>query len=101
MVYMKEFRAPIYAAAGIIPSFTFMPNLYLKTSAYAFLPAFYDRIVGNVRQRLRYIFDGTLVYQTPIGPASLSLSKYDTSRNNWFLTFNFGFAIWGGKGTFY
>jgi len=101
MVYMKEFRAQTYAAAGIIPAFGFMPNLYLKTSAYAFLPAYYDRIMDNVRQRLRYIFDATLVYQTPIGPASLSLSKYDTSRNNWFLTFNFGFSIWGGKGTFY
>ena len=98
---MNEFRAPSYAAVGIIPAVEFMPNFYLKASAYAFLPAYYDRVVNDVRQRLRYIFDATFVYQTYIGPASLSLSKYDISRNNWFLTFNFGFAIFNSKGTFY
>ena len=101
MVYMKEFRAPAFAAAGVMPSFEFIPNLYLKCSAFAFLPQDYDKIVDNIRQRFRYIFDASLIYQTPIGPASLSLSKYDVSRNNWFLTFNFGLSIFSPKGLFY
>ena len=101
IVYMKEFRAPSFVAGGLMPSFEFIPNFYLRTGAYAFLPAYYDRVVNDVRQRLRYIFDATLVYQTPFGPASLALSKYDISRNNWFLTFNFGLAIFNTRGVFY
>ncbi|MDR0509581.1 MAG: patatin-like phospholipase family protein [Rikenellaceae bacterium] len=101
IVYMKEFRSSSFLAAGVIPSFEFIPNFYLKCGAYAFLPAFYDSTIENIRQRLRYIFDASLVYQTQIGPASLSLSKYDVSRNNWFLTFNFGLTLFNKKGLFY
>lgn len=101
IVYMKEFRSEKYIGAGLMPTFEFMPNMYLKCSAYAFLPDDYNDVEDRVRKRLRYIFDASLVYQTVIGPASLSLSKYDIHRNNWFLTFNFGYAIFNKKGLFY
>lgn len=101
MVYMKEFRSKSFVAAGVMPAFEFYHNLYLKTSAYTFLPDDYDRLKENIRQRLRYIFEVSLVYQTMIGPASISLSKYDVTRNNLFLTFNFGLTIFAPKGIFY
>ena len=53
-------------------------------------------------ERLRYILDASLVYQSLIGPISLSLSKYDTPRNNnWFISFNLGFAMFSKRGLFY
>lgn len=101
IVYMKEFRSDSYVALGLMPTFEFSPNFYLKNSVYAYLPENYQGVQEGIRQRIRYIFDSSLVYQTVIGPVSLSLSKYDVRRNNWFITFNFGYAIFNKKGIFY
>ena len=101
IVYMKEFRSGSFIAAGLMPTFEFKNNLYLKTSAYAFVPNNLNEIKVDIKQRVRYIFDASLVYQTLVGPLSLSISKYDVKRDNWFMTFNFGYAIFNKKGTFY
>ena len=48
------------------------------------------------------IAEASLVYHTPIGPVSLALTKYDLRNwKNMYLTFNFGYAIFAPKGTFY
>ncbi len=101
IVYMKEFRSDIYAAAGIIPIFYFGDNFYLKTRGYIFVPHRWDRTEDNVHRRPRYVVDASLVYQTFMGPVSLSLSQYDTRSNNWFITFNFGRTVFNRKGLFY
>ena len=97
IIYLKEFRSGTYVGAGIIPTLEASPNFYLKMGAYAFLPDNYHGVREGIRQRLRYIFDGTFVYQTLVGPVSLSISKYDTNQRNWFITFNFGYAIFNKK----
>ncbi len=101
IVYMKEFRASSFIAGGLVPIFLFKDNFYLRTSAYAFLPGYYDKSRMDTRHRIRYMFDSSLIYQTILGPVSLSLSKYDTSKRNWFITFNLGLAIFNKKGLFY
>lgn len=101
IVYMKEFRSNSYLGAGIMPCLEITQGFYCKLSAYMFLPSNYDGVQEGIRQRLRYIFDASVVYQTIVGPVSLSVSKYDVRRNNWFITFNFGYAIFNRKGLFY
>lgn len=102
LVYLKNFRSKSFIGGGIIPTFEFGPRFYLKNSVYAFLPEDANKSTADVRKRLRYIFNSSLVYQTHIGPISLTLSKYDaTTSHNWFLTFNFGFMLFNGSGLFY
>lgn len=102
LVYLKDFRSKSFIGGGIIPTFEFGPRFYLKNSVYAFLPEDANKSTTDVRKRLRYIFNSSLVYQTHIGPISLTLSKYDaTTSHNWFLTFNFGFMLFNGSGLFY
>lgn len=102
LVYLKDFRSKSFIGGGIIPTFEFGPRFYLKNSVYAFLPEGANKSTADVRKRLRYIFNSSLVYQTHIGPISLTLSKYDaTTSHNWFLTFNFGFMLFNGSGLFY
>ena len=102
LVYLKDFRSKSCLGGGIIPTFEFGPRFYLKNSVYAFLPEDANKSTADVRKRLRYIFNSSLVYQTHIGPISLTLSKYDaTTSHNWFLTFNFGFMLFNGSGLFY
>ena len=103
IVYMREFRAPSYAAAGVMPIFHFGHNFYFKTSGYLFVPGGRPEVSGGdaFRERARYIFDASLVYQTALGPVSLTLSQYDTVSDNWFITFNFGVALFNRRGLFY
>ena len=102
LVYLKDFRSKSFIGGGIIPTFEFGPRFYLKNSVYAFLPEDANKSTADVRKRLHYIFNSSLVYQTHIGPISLTLSKYDaTTSHNWFLTFNFGFMLFNGSGLFY
>lgn len=102
LVYLEDFRSRSFIGAGIMPIFEFGPRFYWKNSVFAFLPDDMNKTKGSVRKRMRYIFNSSLVYQTPIGPVALTVAKYDaTSNHNWFLTFNFGFTIFNRKGTFY
>ena len=103
LVYLKEFRSNSFLGFGLMPTFEFTPKLYLQTGFYGFLPDKLNSVQENIEKRFRYIFNSTLVYQSPIGPVSLSLSKYDAqhNNNNWFLTFNFGFTLFNKKGLFY
>lgn len=96
MIYMPEFRADRYLGVGVMPTVRLYDNLYVRLSAYAMLR---DKFAGEL---VHYMSDLSLIYHTPIGPVSLALTKYDfnTSRNL-YLTFNFGYAIFGRKGLYY
>ncbi len=98
MIYMPEFFAHRYAAVGVMPTFRMAHSLYLRAGVYAML----RDPVYLIDDYMHYMADLSLVYHTRIGPVSLSLSKYDfTSKNNMYVTFNFGYPIFGGKGLFY
>lgn len=96
MIYMPEFRADRYLGVGLMPTVRIVNNLYARLSLYAM---WRDRYEGEV---MHYMSDLSIIYHTPIGPVSLALTKYDfKSGKNLYLTFNFGYAIFGRKGLFY
>ena len=96
MIYMPEFRADRYVGVGLMPTVRLFNNFYLRLSLYAMLR---DRFNDAL---MHYMSDLSFIYHTRIGPVSLALTKYDfKSKNNLYLTFNFGYAIFGRKGTFY
>ena len=96
MVYMPAYRANYYVGMGVMPTVRIVNNLYARLSVYGmFRERYNDRL-------MHYMSDFSLIYHTPLGPVSLSLTKYDfSSKNNLYLTFNFGYAIIGKKGLFY
>lgn len=85
-----------------MPTVEFGPNFYLKTSVYAFVKANGDLFKNEFTREFRMMYNSSLVYQTPVGAASLTVAKYNTgAKRNWFLTFNFGYTIFNRKGLFY
>lgn len=103
MVYMPEFFADTYIAAGLMPTFKLWDNLFLRVSAYAMLRDL-TRMQEHmsVRDYMHYIGDLSLIYHSRIGPLSLSATKYNfTSRNNLYVMFNFGNPIFGKRGLYY
>lgn len=101
-IYLREFRGNSYLAGGLMPTIEFGSNFYWKNSVYAFAVADGDLFKNDFTRELRMMYNSSLVYQTPAGAASLTVAKYNTgARRNWFLTFNFGYAIFNRKGLFY
>ena len=97
MIYMPEFFANRYAALGFMPTFKLLPNFYLRGGVYAML-----RDPMRVNDYMHYITDLSFVYHSPVGPVSLSVTKYGIdSSNSMYVMFNFGQPIFGGKGMFY
>ena len=102
-LFMPEYTSSAYAGAGVIPVFRFIGNtFYAKTYFMSFMPreiVYQDGkwLSGNIWKRIRdeveYIFGGSLVYQTRIGPASLTVEKYTTGPANWHVTLNFGYTL--------
>ncbi len=107
MIYMPAFRARRFVAGGVMPTFDFSPNCFFRTGFYAMYRekyGFEPRLLGSEgsERRVHYVADASLVYHTPVGPVSLSLTKYDLdSWKNMYLTFSFGYALFAPKGTFY
>ena len=107
MIYMPDFRSRRFVAGGVMPTFDLMPNFFLRTGFYsmfrekrAYVPFTADH-KGRDR-RWHHIAEASLVYHTPIGPVSLALTKYEVDDwKNMYVTFNFGYAIFAPKGTFY
>ena len=104
MIYMPEFFADSYLAAGAMPTFQVADNVFLRMGVYAMLR---DPIINKknnlpVKEYMHYIGDFSLVYHSRVGPISLSATKYNfVTRNNLYVTFNFGYPIFGNKGLYY
>ncbi len=97
MIYMADFHAKRYVAGGLMPTLRFTPSFLLRTGFYAL---YRDREISA--HQMHYITEASLIYHTSLGPVSLSLTKYDLdSWDNMYLMFNFGYAIFAPRGTFY
>ncbi len=102
-MFMTEFASPSYIGMGVMPTFNLLGSqtFYLKTYAYAFIPqdivlvdkTWYAPTVERLSEFTKFVFGGSLIYQTPIGPASLTLTKYTTGKDNWCFQFNFGYTL--------
>ena len=97
MIYMPEFYANRYAAIGLMPTFELVKNFYLRAGFYAML-----RDPLQVDDYMHYMTDLSFVYHTRIGPVSIAVSKYDIhTTDNFYVTFNFGYPIFGKRGLYY
>jgi len=95
MIYMPGLHADKFLGIGVMPTFDITSSMMVRASAYAL---FRERMTPG-EERFRYIADLSMIYHTRLGPASLSLTKYDFRNwKNMYLTFNFGYALFAPKG---
>lgn len=108
-MFMSQFRSQSYVGGGVSPIFKFTNAIYLQTDFYVFLPGtivydnekFHGDIWNRLKGRTQVMYGGSLVYQTIIGPASLTVAKYNTNKQNWHLVFNFGYLLFNKGGLRY
>jgi NTE family protein len=104
-LFMPNYRANEYTAAGISLIYFLKKNIDIRTEAYLFQPwrtlnvnetnntTFY----GEWFAERSFIGSASLVYNSPVGPASISLNYYSSHSRNWSFLFNFGYLIFNKR----
>lgn len=98
-LYLPQFRSNSFLGAGIMPTFMFTDNFYLKNEVFVFLPEDYLKL-KDINVNPKYIISSSFVYQTPVGPASFTVANYDM-KSKWYVVFNFGFVLFNKRGISY
>ncbi len=103
---MEGYRAPIFLGAAISPIVKFPGKLFIHTTFGYFQP--YQRLIEEANETYRFsdpfprggfIGNVTFVWQSPLGPISVSCAYYDRAdRTKWYPSFNIGFLIFREQG---
>jgi len=99
-LFLPQYRAYNYGAAGVIASVNLIKNLSLRLESYYYQP--YQRIKSK-KDRTAYfepplsshffIGSSAFIYYTRFGPLSLSFNYYNGTTQPWSLVFGFGYVI--------
>jgi NTE family protein len=97
---LENYRANTYVALGIKPIIKFGKSISLQSDGYIFQA--YKRLLPNMSYEKipKYLLMGSVaaVWQSPIGPLSVSLNYYDKNHNKMYFLVNFGYIIFNRKG---
>ncbi|MDR0694066.1 MAG: patatin-like phospholipase family protein [Prevotellaceae bacterium] len=116
---LEDYRADIYAGLGLMPIIRFTNKVSLHIGGYLFQP--YEKIkpaeenpdadAGDVQyaspfSRRSFTGMGALVWQTPVGPVSLSTnwytaSWYEKNPSKWYVQLGIGYLLFSKKGLNY
>lgn len=103
-LFLDKFRATTYAAGGIKNIFSVRKNLDLRLEAYLFLPHkefelsnLQDIAYAKAITKLRYAGTAGLVYQTPLGPISLSYNLYNDAIKRNGVLLHIGYLIYNKR----
>jgi len=102
---MEGYRANTFLGVGIHPVIKFMDRFYLHTTA-SYFQAYKDIIKDPDGWRYSYsdkmptghwIANAALVWQSPIGPISLSTTYYSYGEYKWYPQINIGLLLFNKK----
>jgi NTE family protein len=100
---LENYRANTYVALGIKPIVKFGKYISLQSDVYAFQP--YKRLLVDMsyEKMPKYSLMGSVaaVWQSPIGPLSVSVNYYERNYNKMYFLVNFGYIIFNKKGINY
>jgi len=103
-IFLEKFRASSYLAGGLKNIFKLRRNIDLRIEGYLFMP--YQEITQMGFQEVKnspifnhYHYAGTagLVYQTPVGPISLSYNLYDDHIKRNGILLHLGYLIYNKR----
>lgn len=103
-IIFQNFRANSYATLGLKNIFNLRKNIDLRMEAYAFqayqsfeLNGLQGVELSNSMPKTRFVATAGLVYQSPVGPISLSLNRYDDEKKPIGMMFHAGFLIYNKR----
>lgn len=102
--FLENFRAFNYAAGGIKNIINLKRKFDLRIEGYVFLPYQEFKKIGlqqvgfeETLRKWRYAGTAGLVYQSPLGPISLSYNLYDQSKRRHGVLLHIGYLIYNKR----
>ncbi len=103
-LFLENYRTHKYLAGGIKFIQNLPKNLEFRVEAYLFQPyqmlipnAVYKTDYGKPFAIQHYIGTGALVWQSPVGPMSISVNYYDKTKNPFSILFHFGYILFNKR----
>jgi NTE family protein len=97
---LENYRANTYLALGIKPIIKFGKSISLQSDGYVFQP--YQRLLSDMsyEKKPKYLLMGSIaaVWQSPLGPLSVSVNYYERNYSNMYFLVNFGYIIFNKRG---
>lgn len=105
-IYLNRFHANKYVASGIKGIFKISDLWHLRSEVYGFTPISEIQETTNYNAKyndksfstIKIMGTGAIVYQSAIGPVSLSLNYYDKSQTRLFAMLNIGYILFNKRG---
>ncbi len=105
-MYISNFHANNFIAGGVKGIYHINNSLHTRLEAYAFAPVYEAiKLPDNRSAKSETIFTSVywqgmaaLVYETGLGPASLTVNYYDKVNTQWYVTLNFGYILFNKRG---
>lgn len=103
-VFLENYRAHKYIAGGLKFVVNIRKNIELRAEGYIFQP--YQTMIktadlqteyGRPFAQQHYIGSGAVVFNTFLGPISLSVNYYDNEKNPISILFHFGYTIFNKR----
>ncbi|HET8963217.1 MAG TPA: patatin-like phospholipase family protein [Chitinophagales bacterium] len=103
-VFLENYRAHKYIAGGLKFVVNIRRNIELRAEGYIFQP--YQTMIktselkteyGRPFSQQHYIGSGAIVFNTFLGPISLSVNYYDKEKNPISILFHFGYTIFNKR----
>ena len=102
-IFFEGLRANSYVAGGLRNIISLRKNIDLRLEAYLFKSIKGYELVGlqdvtwHKASKARYVATAGLVYQSPIGPISFSINRYDDSQKPIGVMFHAGFLLYNKR----
>lgn len=105
-LFLDNFHSNNYIAGGLKALIHFSPSLHLRLEGYGFAPIKEEMkkddnsVFHNSNTFENYYLQGmaAMVYQTGVGPLSLSFNYYEKENTNLYITLNFGYILFNKRG---
>jgi NTE family protein len=105
VLFLKELRSSQYVALGLAPVVDFGSNVSFRVDAFVYQP--YRAILsdsnglayyGKTFASREYLMSASLVYSSPVGPVSISVSHYPKNMGKqFFINLTFGYSLFNPR----
>ncbi len=103
-IFLPNYRAPIYAAAGLKGIVTLYKKIHFRAEGYIFQPwkeirknADLTAAYGSPLEDRYFMANAALVYHSPVCPISLSFGYFPGSDDPYSFMFNIGYIIFNRR----
>ena len=104
LVFLKNFRANMFAAIGFIPVVNITESISIRAESYIFQPYQYIEIDDYNPSFSKTFPTPSLaaslatVYQSPLGPFALTASYFSNEPDPFYFQINFGYILFNKRG---